>query len=617
MELKEKPPDKSRKRTDVADKLKARKDTVETVVKSALLKSIKENEKQKIATLIQNRVRVYSERMKLGSVVLSGIIKEAFNGIDDPLEAKLHEDLFDQTFIRQVVLGVSECSKPYPLIVDYYKRHSELLLNSAMRHMSDANIFTHGAKKYLTNWKTSFTTNFSKRMLTFTKVLAVDLQLSESERKAVFYRINGWKTPESFGCVFPERENVYETVAEHRRILGLEGDAKIQKDWLKEEGSLFRILRYFVVLNRYFASRGTKLFDIVPICRYGASFATIDSDSLYGIMRDAEMINCKLEEFKTLKLEHWHSIFNIPRYEGKENKFTGTIDTDGVSICFHFKRPKSEMDHLLKKIEKGVDESKSYFNVSPNDRVIGVDPGRTNIVYCVEVLEDGSFRKYKLTRRQYYNESGTNDVNNKTKFWNQGIQKTLQDMSQVTSKGTDVGKHEEFLRVFLDCYDACQDEYFKNRWARQRLRLYGGKKRVFARFFNKIQNDDASRRVVMAYGSAKFAPGGKNEVSVPTERAFKESKQRFVTIPVGEFRTTKVFNKDDSLLRKVQRRDNGYQVRGLLWCNSTNDGKFIDRDLNAAINIRRCVTDIVRPLALTRRPNLPPVPKGYGVVIKR
>ena len=52
---------------------------------------------------------------------------------------------------------------------------------------------------------------------------------------------------------------------------------------------------------------------------------------------------------------------------------------------------------------------------------------------------------------------------------------------------------------------------------------YGGKKRVFANFFNKIKNGgDTSRRVVIAYGSAKFAPGGRNELSVPTTRAFKD-----------------------------------------------------------------------------------------------
>ena len=134
---------------------------------------------------------------------------------------------------------------------------------------------------------------------------------------------------------------------------------------------------------------------------------------------------------------------------------------------------------------------------------------------------------------------------------------------------------------------------------------------------NKIQADDPSKRVVIAYGAAKFAPGGKGEISVPTDRAYKECKNKFLTIPVDEFRTTNVANEDDSMLRMVKRKDLGKCVRGLLWYDSPRCSKFLDRDLNAALNIRRCVTSPVRPLALVRsNPALRPIPKGYGIVIK-
>jgi hypothetical protein len=52
--------------------------------------------------------------------------------------------------------------------------------------------------------------------------------------------------------------------------------------------------------------------------------------------------------------------------------------------------------------------------------------------------------------------------------------------------------------------------------------LYGGKKRVFAKFFNNVEEQIKAAapgfNIVMAYGSAKFASGGPNEVSVPTGR---------------------------------------------------------------------------------------------------
>ena len=45
------------------------------------------------------------------------------------------------------------------------------------------------------------------------------------------------------------------------------------------------------------------------------------------------------------------------------------------------------------------------------------------------------------------------------------------------------------------------------------MRLYGGKKRVFAKFFNGLVSK--GKKTVVAYGAAKFAPGGKGEMAVP------------------------------------------------------------------------------------------------------
>jgi hypothetical protein len=109
--------------------------------------------------------------------------------------------------------------------------------------------------------------------------------------------------------------------------------------------------------------------------------------------------------------------------------------------------------------------------------------------------------------------------------------------------------------------------------------------------------------IVLAYGSAKFAPGGKGEMSVPTSTAFKECTYRFVTHVVDEFRTSKINYKDDQILERVKRVDKNTDVRGLLWCCSTihANGKFVDRDVNGALNIRRCLIQPSRPRCLQRR----------------
>jgi hypothetical protein len=206
----------------------------------------------------------------------------------------------------------------------------------------------------------------------------------------------------------------------------------------------------------------------------------------------------------------------------------------------------------------------------------------------------------------------------RTAKWNLDVQDELLELSFESSKGVDLERHISYKNVYLKNFDNLWFEYLKPRWARQRLRLYGGKKRVFATYFNNIKNFDKTKRVVIAFGSAKFVPGGRGEISVPTSRAFKECQMTFPTIVVDEFRTTRIHHEDNSILEYIKRRDTNSELRGLLWCSSPNNNKFVNRDLNAATvgNIRRCAMHLTRPSILQRSPNNVKLQKVVGKFIK-
>ena len=70
----------------------------------------------------------------------------------------------------------------------------------------------------------------------------------------------------------------------------------------------------------------------------------------------------------------------------------------------------------------------------------------------------------------------------------------------------------------MESWDELWNEYTQKKWMKQRLRLYGGKKRVFASFFNKMKTE--GKKTIVGFGSAKFAPGSKGEISVPTCRSY-------------------------------------------------------------------------------------------------
>jgi hypothetical protein len=193
---------------------------------------------------------------------------------------------------------------------------------------------------------------------------------------------------------------------------------------------------------------------------------TIDSSVLFGIMKDAELIkkDMKLEDFDSSnKQRQWKSILKFGKLAGKNCVFTGTINTDGICLYTqtHFKRPVKE-------------STKGEITLKDTDRVIGVDPGRVNIFYGVEKLKNNKVKEFVLTRKQYYNDSGIYKARDQTEKWTKDVQPSLNQLSQVSTKGFNLQKHNEYMNVYHKVKESLWTEYTKPRWSRQRFRLYGG-----------------------------------------------------------------------------------------------------------------------------------------------
>jgi hypothetical protein len=135
-------------------------------------------------------------------------------------------------------------------------------------------------------------------------------------------------------------------------------------------------------------------------------------------------------------------------------------------------------------------------------------------------------------------------------------------------------------------------------------------------YWNRVLGNEAERdkQIVIAYGSAKFAPGGRGEVSVPTTKAFRAcAMQKGVRIlVVDEFRTSKLHYMTEQLLHLVKIKGDNKHLRGLLWCCSTSSEKqgfFVNRDINAAWNILQLAIAVERPEIFKRSRNLRRLPK--------
>ncbi len=619
---------KVRKRPDRSVRNQEAKNSDQTIVKCCLLKRLRGDDEVKLRAraAITNRVTAFSQRARCAGIALQHILKNcAAAQPDDAAAIQFPPNLLDQTFVRQLFLGTDSANLPEAAITSFYQAHPWLHTVAAgedTRHSYDQNMYTHGAKKYLTNLKTQIVTNLERRVRVFTRQYAAvvgEEVVSEHERRAMVCQLMGWPLPPGLGCMFPVKQAIQAVVDEHRRILNADAANTNLNDWWAKQHRE-DILRYYIHLNRFRAANNLKLFDIAPVCHIKTHFITIDTDVLYGIMRDAQLISntCTKPIFQSLGCVHWQSFFEFDSLRASHQRFTGTIETDGVAACVHFLQPKRQpREQKLGTQVCGSGKQVTVRNLldvsDSSKRYVAVDGGRCNIMTVAEKVpsnENGGGTKYVqwvLTREQYYKEAGIKDARRLTEDWHRqpAVKEALLALANASTKGVDLAAHEAHIETYRQQYHTLWLEYIHPRWAQQRMRLFGGKKRVFANFFNSIQARDPSKEVVVGYGSAKFAPGGKGEVSVPVCRAFKECCYRFRTLVVDEFRTTMVHHESDSILKLVRRKDNNTKLRDLLWCESTSPerkSKFVSRDFNAAINILRCLTLPIRPLALTRIP---------------
>lgn len=430
-------------------------------------------------------------------------------------------------------------------------------------------------------------------------------------------------------------------------FLGLKSQETITEEWLKD--NCYQVLKFYAYIlsklenankervknvhtfEELKKSKEWKLFNLIPLTDIRNHFIRIDALGFEGIFKELNIIGSKKEQKKekTKKTkgdkevikktkeeqkqeknkkqneknqeqrfaikELLESVFKIPK---KEN-FTGSILTDGTSICFNYTRPKIKL--TKEEIQKNVDVTKEIF-AKKETRKLACDPGREAIY---TIVEEGTGKIWTLSRDEYYCVSGVFKSRKKTFTWSKEIRPTLNSLSNVSSKGISLESYLKYLDVFVSTYDTLWDEYSKTRWAAQRLRLYGGRKRCFDRFWNKVLGNENTRRreTVIAYGGAKFAAGAKGEMSVPTSRAFKEcQKQKGLKILiVDEFRTSKLYYENHQLLHLVKVQGAKNPLRGLLWCCSTSSKKqgfFVNRDVNAAWNILKIALE--RPVIFQR-----------------
>nr|QBK85705.1 MAG: putative transposase DNA-binding domain protein [Marseillevirus LCMAC101] len=563
-----------RKRPDVVERIKARKGKQETVIKCCLSNRLIE---KSLTNEIQKWVLTTSKVTNKGSLVFNRLLLHCLNNnIELP-------NLSDQTLYLQCFnIGVGRINKKIKVLTDvwesYFSGFPEI-----QKNRGDIQTYVYASKKYMTNFKNSLIYTFKNRQKGYIrKWCSVNDITEKGACHSIQCAINGWE------CRSEVPEKAKKFVKKQRKKL--EDPDGITFTWIGTRMEL--VVKYFYYILRFMRKYDdVRKFTLAPISSIKRHFLTIDTTVLYEMMKNTNLIcDIKIKTFLESRREYWESIFNINGL-CKKGEFSDMIETDGVSVCFHFKIPK--VDKMgNRKIKKA-------------ERVIAIDPGRSNLIFGVEKLSTDKIKTYKLTRRQYYTESGMKTATRKAAHWEKEIEPEELVYRKISPKTTKGKIWNKFLQNYYKVYDKLWEVKTKKKWSRERFRVYCLKRKTLDKFFSKM---DGKIKPVIAYGAAKFNPTNKNELSAPTTFLAKRCSKFYPTVMVDEYNTTKVCVDCDCKLSKViKKKPEGIrEVRGLRWCSSTKCRTFKDRDLNASLNILRCFCmKTQRPQSLYRNSGSP------------
>ena len=564
-----------RHREDVRERLLNRKRTDEVVVKcclsSRILNTLVKDE-------IQKRVLQTSKIVHRGSLLFNRLLLHCLQtGSELP-------PIDDLTFFRQCFTMGIELAKTrskFTPLQDLYKS----LFGSfplPVRCSGDSNTLVYAAKKYMTNFHTMLVTTFETRQKKFLNSYGEEHEIARDVLSWIRYAINGWKHPSN--SQIPE--HLHPFIQSQRALLGLEETGELTLRWLETNPKA--LLKYYYFILQYYTEQKKPLFTLAPIARIRSTFITIDTTILYEIMKEVTLFDKSLKDFMDLRNDHWGSIFALDGLKSKGD-FTHLVETDGVGLCVHFRIPKRHP------------RSSSHYNAS--QRVIAIDPGRCNLICAVEKNQDGTLQTWNLSRKTYYQDSGYTKTLKQANQWNLEIQDSLESLSKVSPKTIQSNEWDAYQKCIETHYDVLWNQYTTRKWGRSRMNTYSGKRRTLDTFFSSFQKKGEETPVI-AFGAAKFNPTSKHELSAPTTYISKRCSQHYETHFIDEYNTSKMCSccgKELTILYKKTEDGKARQIRGLRWCGSTSCCKFLNRDKNAAENIRMCfVGGAVRPNSLSR-----------------
>ena len=358
-----------------------------------------------------------------------------------------------------------------------------------------------------------------------------------------------------------------------------------------------------------------KLFQPIPLRNsIVPSYITLDTNVILSLFKEKGESQMNKNTSKN-KNYIWNKIFKIDKkvmkIKGYEFK---TIQTDGigVSICFQ----KSGKKYRENKSEDSEEElyinnlSDKDLKECKNKKLVGVDPGKQNLVYIV----DKNKNKLRYTTCQRRIESLRKRCS-KITLREKVKHKIIEEETKLSSgncKTIDYEKFKEYIIGKTQLNDKVKDFYEKELFRKMKWRTHIYKRKSEDNFLNNIEKTFGND-LLLCYGNWSNTKQMKYIMPTKGVGLRRIINKKFDVALIDEFKTSKLCSKCNGEL------ENFRNIHRLLVCSKCNisdksDGSesknvtFINRDMNACLNILKIAEEWIntktRPESFCRNTNL-------------
>ena len=379
-----------------------------------------------------------------------------------------------------------------------------------------------------------------------------------------------------------------------------------------------------------------RLFNVLPlrtniICKN----ICIDTCGLISNFLGDEPTNPHLKDYKKENNQYdlWNRFFKLNKRtfkKGQKYKFSHMIRTNGFSCCVLFVRVDTN-GKPLKKTRKNKtcceEENIDYIEKTKitdelrNMKVVCVDPGISDLIYCGAKDIDGKLQTFRYTQNQRRLETRLKKYNKiidkiskETKIENQSIKEIETTLSVLNSKTCNYEKFKNYCmeknKINYKLYSHYEQRLFRKLKLNRFTNTQKSEFKMVKNFQKKFGSPENTIYISGDYDKGSYHMKGIEPVICKKfRRIFKNAGYK--TFLVNEFRTSKLCNCCNEELeyflerpsKKPKRKREIEICHGILRCQSVKHKSeiFHNRDKNAVQNMLNIVKSVYDT---EKRPNI-------------